>query len=133
MSMRYNYSIIDGEIVIIDKHGQKIHWRGRPKGIEVMSIFPISSSEDCIVLLNWRKISSYKEKNLLRIRPDGHVAWEVSDPSPNVQLYGVDRDQDFYVRILEIDSSFVQANSYLGFVDYIDMENGQVRDSVFVK
>jgi len=133
MSIRYDYSIINGELVIVGRHGEEIQWRGRPKGIDVISIFQIPSSEDCIVLLNWRKISSYKEKNLLRIRPDGHVTWEVGDPSPNVQLFDVDRDHDFYVRIIKIESSFVQANSYLGFVDYFDMENGQVCDSVFVK
>jgi len=133
MSRRYDYSIIDGELIITDSKRGEIQWRGRPKGLEALSLFPIPSSEDCVVLLNWRQISSYKEKNLLRIRPDGHVIWEVGDPSPNVQLFGVDRDQDFYVRIIKIKSSFIHANSYSGFVDYINIENGHICDSIFVK
>ncbi len=133
MTTSYAYSIDNGELVVIDTARDLILWRGKPKGIDVISSIEIPSSSDCIVLLDSDKAMKESERNLLRIGPNGHMRWQVGDPPPKYQSYGIDRGEDIYMRIMRVDGPYVLADSFLGFLDYIDMESGKVCKSIFLK
>ena len=132
MALRYKYSVKDGDLVIRDEKNNLI-WRGKPKGSHVISAFALPSSDDAIVLLDWKEAFISREKNLIRVGPKGEIKWEVREPVANGEIYGIDRKGDTYVRIFKIEGSNLFANSFSGFLDEIDIETGQVRKSTFVK
>jgi len=130
MADRYDYLIRDHELLVVENTSGKLAWKGKPNGLEVELAIPVPTSDDCIVLLNWKRAKSQSVKNLLRCGPDGKIKWEVS--SPKKELPDVDRSNDVY-DLININKSMIEANSLLSFLDYIDLESGNILHSSFLK
>jgi outer membrane protein assembly factor BamB len=129
MNTNFEYSIVNrGELLIRSKQNGKAIWTGRPKNSDVEMLSPIPMSDDCIVMLNWKRGSP---GNVIRISPDGEILWEVERLMSNT--YGVNRFNDVYVKIQSVCGTTIMANSWSGFLDTIDIDTGKVIDSGFVK
>lgn len=130
MSSRFVYSVAEGELTIRQEDEAVVRWRGKPRNINVKEVLPLGDSDDCLVLLDWREAAEISRSNLIRIGPDGSVKWEVAVPRERV--LGIDRSSDVYVAV-KLQGTRVLANSFLGFLDHIDLLTGRVVESIFVK
>jgi len=128
MLQEYTYYIEHGELVIQKTDNKAITWRGRPKGTDVDAVFAIPNTGDCIVLLNWNQGT---QGNIIRVGINGEILWEAR--CPGKAMYGVNRLNDVYVGIHKVESEKIYANSWCGFLDTINLNNGEIIESSFVK
>lgn len=128
------YEVKNGELIVRSTKNGEIFWKGKPKGYDVTQVISIEGSNDCIVLLEWRKTALENQKNLLRLNPHGNIVWEVGDP-PKKVAYGPERgiEIESYTGITSIEKSQLNAFAYFGFSDHIDIETGAIIKSEFVK
>jgi len=127
---RYKFSIDDGALLVLDSSDGHKAWQGKPLEIAVESVLPIPSSDDCLVLLNWREAQKKSTRNLLRFSPDGIIKWKVNTPTKT--LKGLDRINDVYTSI-KVENKAIEANSFWSFLDYIDIDTGEILDTIFLK
>lgn len=134
MTLSLVYEISNGELIVLSKKGEKILWKGKPKGYDVIQVIPVESSDDCIVLLDWLKTGLENQKNFLRLDLHGNVVWEVSDPPEKVAPGPVrGKETETYTCITRIEEFQLVAYSYSGYSDHIDIETGVITKSEFVK
>jgi outer membrane protein assembly factor BamB len=121
--MRWAYSVNEKKLQIKDTHTQELTWEGEPDGFSVLAILPIPETDDCIVLLNFYNNTS-RMKNVVRCKPDGAIAWRCKLPSSN--------GFDAYTSIVWTDRG-LEAYSWSGFVVVLNINDGSVMSSMFVK
>jgi hypothetical protein len=134
MSYSNKYRVFQGELIIYEDKTDNVLWKGKPLDVDVEKVSRIPDSEDMIVLLNWIKAESQHKKNLIRITPLGDIVWQVERPS--IKQQGPSRDDirgEVYTDITNIESDCVTAYAYSGYSDFIDIRNGKIIKSVFVK
>jgi hypothetical protein len=75
------YSIREGELAITDGATGAIVWEGRLDECSVTKVFPLPEG-DAIALLDYMCAQHRMRPllNLLRIRPDGAIAWRAELP-----------------------------------------------------
>jgi hypothetical protein len=130
MPDQFIYSVQDKELFVTDIETGKLTWKGKPNQLDVLTVIPIPETNDCIVLLKYSQPGSY-QKNLLRLDPYGRIKWEPGLPIKT--LFGLERtDQEIYLAV-KLDDNRVIGTTFSGFIDFIDIETGQILDSVFVK
>jgi len=72
------YELLSGEVVAREGNG-RVRWRGRPDGYPAKAVVPLPDSDDAVVLLDY--VAGPKNfANLVRLTPDGRVAWRASPP-----------------------------------------------------
>ncbi len=130
MTIDANFSIENRTLIIRNNKGI-IKWKGKPKNMDVVALNPIIASGSCVVLLDSLQAEKLKTRNLLRINHKGKIEWEVGSPSKSILK--LDRKYDYYVRIYKSGEKFLEVNSWLGFLDTIDINSGIIKDSEFVK
>ncbi len=133
MNKEFSYTLIDNTLRVREENSKRVFWEGKPKDIPVEAVFSIHSSNDCIVLLNWRKASVLSTQNLLRCNPEGQIKWEVNIPPSKNEYLGIKRDSEIYVKIKDITETRVEAHTFSGFLDSIDIATGEVINSIFTK
>jgi hypothetical protein len=107
-------------------------WEGKPLEISVKSLYRIPYSMDFIVLLNWDEAIEKKQRNLLRFSCFGKVIWIVEKPKVEfrfMQTPGI----DIYTGITGFEEGLVHAFSCLGYSDRIDLAEGRIISTEFVK
>jgi hypothetical protein len=126
------YTIDHGNLVIRDINSHNVVWSGKPKGIDVIGALPIEFSDDCIVLLDWRYSEKHRIINLLRINSTGKIIWEV-DHSLKKQ-YSLPHEEEFKIYTdVWFEKPNLVAYAASGFADYIDLQNGKIIKTYFVK
>ena len=131
MPNRFSYSILEKELSVTENVSGNSIWHGKPKQLDGKIIVPIPDFDDCIVLLDFYQADASQTKNLLRIDPYGRIIWESGFPSK--QLYGIKRtDHEAYV-FMEYENQKLWGTSWSGFRDEINIDNGAIIDSIFVK
>src|SRR5262245_5194799 len=102
-------------------------WRGRPDGHPVVFAARLPGTEDAVVLLNAESgprnsLGDLKGwPHLMRVRPDGTVAWRASAG-----------DRDWWGRITVTDTE-LRANTWGGYQKHLDRRTGDTLSSVFTK
>lgn len=130
----YVYVIKDGILYSYLENSEKVIWAGKFKEIDVVSFLKMPNSDDCIIILRWIHSSNKPgTKNAMRVTPFGEIVWEIDLPNEYKNIFGINREDDIYVRIYKIFDTKVLINSYSGFLDDVDLETGKVVDTKFVK
>lgn len=134
MTLLRAYEIKNGELTVRSTKNGEVLWKGKPKGYVVTQVLSIEGSNDCIVLLEWRKTGLENQRNLLRLDSHGNIVWEVGDP-PKKVTPGPERgiEIESYTGITSIEKFQLIAYAYSGFSDHIDIETGAIIKSEFVK
>jgi hypothetical protein len=114
------YSVQSGLLEIRDSSDGRLIWRGTFDEGTVLRAIALPETEDCAVLIEYvgRNVSN----NVIRIRPDGTIAWRVS-PAPE---FGP------YVQIA-IQNGHLQAWSWSGSIVRLDPELGSILERTLVK
>jgi outer membrane protein assembly factor BamB len=123
MTAGYRCEVDAGELVIHDVENGTERWRGKVAGYAVVEALPIAGSPDCVVLLDpsaGPKVFS----NLVRVRPNGEVAWRASTPESSAP--------DAYVEA-RFEEGRLVASSWSGFRCVVDLDDGSVERSTWVK
>jgi outer membrane protein assembly factor BamB len=121
--MRHIYSLNEKRLQIKDGHSQEVIWGGKPDGYPVLTVFPIPESDDCIVLLDFNNNTS-RLKNVVRCKPDGTIAWRCQLPNSS--------GFDAYTSVAWT-NQVIEAYSWSGFVVSLNIDNGNIMSSMFVK
>ena len=85
-------------------------WNGKPKGYDVIEVFPIEGTDDCIILLEWLKTGMENQKNLLRIDFQGNLIWEIGDPPIDITsgpLRALETEP--YTGVIKVEEKFIVA------------------------
>jgi hypothetical protein len=128
MKIRQNmikYRLADHNLIIEDSVRGEVVWEGRPLDCPVEEIIPLSGEHDCLVLLSYYEFSQSDHRhlgNLLRLHPDGTIAWTAEVPHTG----------DVYVQF-SLTGDFIKANTWSGFLVLIDINNGKILKMEFVK
>lgn len=123
--MNVQYSLVNGEICVINVTSGEIIWKGKPEGRNAELIAPIPDNEDCIVLLDYSDSDSkLPDQNLIRINLDGTLVWRAELPEPSTS--------DAYVHF-NITNGKLQASSWSGYKVEIDTRNGEISSETFTK
>ena len=92
---------------------------------------PLPGSDDVVAILEW-STRQYgvdgKDRNLVRVRPDGTVAWRAEMP----ELFHWDTPEDFYVELRGTDGA-VCANTWSCYSVELDVSTGDVLSATFTK
>lgn len=113
----------DRKVVIVDPDDGRILWQGQPGGWPVWKGLAVPGSNDCLVLLEYWAQKQHGFENLLRIHPDGAIAWRAALPDPT---------DDAYVGMAWEDGVLV-AGSWSGYKVTIDPSTGRILTRTFVK
>jgi hypothetical protein len=130
MTDRYLYSKQAGELLVTEKNCV-LFWRGKPKQLDVNMVLTIQGTDDCIILLDYYQADALQTKNLVRCGPKGNIIWESGFPS--VTLYRIKRTNHEVYVFVEFEDTLIVGTSASGFLDYIEIDTGNVIKSVFVK
>lgn len=131
MKKLIDYSIQPRGLVITDIETDSLVWQGKIKDLEIDTVLPISGTDDCIVLLDWRQAESVKTGNLIRCGPQGQIQWEVGELPKNV--FGVKRPEREVYTSPKIEKNKIIAYALSGFIETIDINTGKIIDSKFTK
>lgn len=123
MTNAIRYSVVDGEIVAIDARSGDVRWQGRPDDGLAISVLPVPSSTDAVVLLDYTSRRGAFQ-NVVRIGPDGTVRWRAQLPTSG--------PTDAYVE-MDFDDVSLSALSWTGYRVAVDLSTGQITGQRFVK
>ncbi len=112
------YSLTDGELIVINRVSGERCWRGTFDGGVVERLIEVE--EDCVVVIGSPKV--FKDRNLLRVREDGMLVWRAESP-PSFEGY--------------VSAAFVNgslfANSWSGYRLQLDVSSGKIVSREFTK
>ena len=123
--MAYEYVKIDSQVQVIETDTGRIVWRGMPLDTPVAEVVQIPNSDDGIALLEYfRQDPNRSFANLIRLRPDGSIAWKAQLPDTS----GPDAYTSF-----SLDPSGLHAFSWSGFYVTLDLETGAITSREWTK
>lgn len=117
------FRLIRDEIEIASAAGTPI-WRGRPFGLPVKRLFPLSARDACIVLCDPDAQLCGRFENVMRISGDGSVVWRAALPSA--------AGDDCYTE-LGCERDVIVAQSWTGYRVRIAPSDGALLDFTFTK
>jgi hypothetical protein len=130
--MGVSYTINQGELVIRSIETGQVLWTGKPNGIQVDKVIPVPERDHCIVLLNWELAMWQKKKNIISLDASGNFAWEIEHAT--IEQFGVLRnDHEIYTDMKINKEGYLQAYSWSGYSDQIDVRTGKIVQSDWVK
>jgi hypothetical protein len=130
--MIYSYSIIQGELAIRSNRTGQVIWSGKPYDIDVVIVIPVPERDHCVVLLNWEQAMWQKQKNIICLDVFGNIVWEVEHAT--IEQFGVTRNEfEIYTGMKVKKAGYLQAYSWSGYSDQIDMKTGKFFQSDWVK
>lgn len=118
------FSVLNRELVVTDAATGRPRWSGRPLGLPVEDVQPISDSADAIVLLDYAGAPQGPCRNLVRIDPDGRVVWEGELPTSS--------STEAYVSF-QLDGKALTANSWSSNHVQLDLGTGRIDARKFTK
>src|SRR5262249_4671989 len=83
----YRYEAAQGDLVASDASSGIIAWRARLDGYAVWKVEAIPGSDDCLALLEYWGRPGYGLRNLIRVGPDGSIAWRAEQPEGDHDRY----------------------------------------------
>jgi hypothetical protein len=136
--MDVKYSVTSaGELVIAD--GRGVRWRGRPDDYPAERVVPVPEALDAIVLLEYATEGAPPQfANILRIDPDGRIAWRAAPPRPE-DVGSDDADflagggEDAWVAARWEKRRGLSANSFSCFYCRLDPATGRITSATFTK
>jgi hypothetical protein len=118
------FSVLNRELVITDTETGEAVWSGRPCELPVEQVQPIDDSADAIVLLDYAAAPSGPSHNLVRVQPDGEIAWAAELPTTS--------STDAYVAF-DLDGEALAGNSWSGHRVVLDRDTGRIVEQSFTK
>jgi hypothetical protein len=136
MTVRFSVTSAD-ELVIAD--GRGVRWRGRPDGYPVVCVVPLPEAPDAIVLLDYSAEGAPSRfANILRVDPDGHIAWRAAPPAiedvaSDLAEWITEGADDAWVAVRWGKRGDLFANSWSCFACELDPTSGRITSAIFTK
>jgi hypothetical protein len=125
-------TINQGELFMKSSSSGDIVWKGKIEGLDFKEIKKIPGSEDFIVLLDWRAAIDHSTPNVYRINHKGMIIWKIGEPQNVNPNQPARRGVGVYSSI-ELQANQLTGFDMNGFIDTIDIKNGSILNTVFVK
>ena len=117
----FEFQVVDGDIVVLNRDTENVHWRGRPKGYPAESVVPVPGDSDAVILVPRGEKVPGSFRNLQRIDENGSVIWEAELP---------DIGADAYVEMAVRDRQLV-GWSWSGYRVEINWDTGKIESQIF--
>ena len=119
------YSINNGDVVVVDSSTGASLWAGRPDDKRAEAIAQVLGCPDVFVLLDYMECEGEPTcRNIVRLAPTGEIKWYAAPPSSD--------QKDAYVA-LEEENDSIRAQTWSGYEVILNIEDGRIRRRTFSK